>query len=158
MKSFLLPLALFLIPLALYAQKKIGEAASLDTVQIQGDAVPGGRVTAVIKVKLQHGFHVHSNKPSQPEFIATVLTLGNAKGAKAGTVSYPEGKSEKVQGLDKPLSVYEDHFELSVPIGLSATARLPLTVPANLNYQACQGAQCYRPFDLKFDIVIADKK
>ena len=149
----------FLSAFALSAQtKKLGEAATLEGVEVKGDAVAGGRVTAVVKVNLEKNFHVHSNKPSQPEFIATILTLSEAKGAKAGTVVYPEGKSHKVEGLPKPLSVYEDHFELSIPIGLNAAAKFPLTIPAKLTYQACQGAQCYRPFDLKFDIVIGDNK
>ena len=146
------------MPLAAFAQKKPGEAVSLDGVEIKGEAIPGGRVTAVLKFKLDKGYHTHSNKPSEPQFIATVLTLGEVKGVKAGTVAYPEGKSEKVAGLAKPLSVYEDHFELSVPIGITPAVKLPVTVPASLHYQACQGAQCYRPYDLKVDIVLPAKK
>jgi DsbC/DsbD-like thiol-disulfide interchange protein len=146
------------MPLAAFAQKKLGEAVSLDGVEIKGEAIPGGRVTAVLKFKLEKGYHTHSNKPSEPQFIATVLTLGEAKGVKAGTVAYPEGKSEKVAGLAKPLSVYEDHFELSVPIGITPAAKLPVTILASLHYQACQGAQCYRPYDLKVDIVLPAKK
>ena len=146
------------LPLGALAQKKPGEAVSLDGIEIKGEAIPGGRVTAVIKFKLEEGYHTHSNKPSEPQFIATVLTLGEAKGVKAGTILYPEGKSEKVEGLAKPLSVFEDHFQLSVPIGITPAAKLPVTIPASLHYQACQGAQCYRPYDLKFDIVLAPKK
>ena len=146
------------LPWAAVAQKKPGEAVSLDGIEIKGDAIPGGRATAVIKFKLEKGYHSHSNKPSEPQYIATVLTLSEAKGVKAGTVAYPEGKSEKVAGLPKPLSVYEDHFELSVPIGITSAAKLPVTIPASLHYQACQGSQCYRPYDLKFEIVLPAKK
>jgi DsbC/DsbD-like thiol-disulfide interchange protein len=120
--------------------------------------MPGGKVTAVVKVRLEEGYHVHSNKPSEPQFIPTVLTVGTAAGARAGTISYPPGKSQKVQGLSKPLSVYEGEFELTIPIGLTAAAKLPLTVPATLGYQACKGPQCYAPQKLKFDIQIEPKK
>lgn len=146
------------LPVVVSAQKKLGEAASLDGIEIKGEAIPGGRVTAVVRIKLEKGYHTHSNKPSEPQFIATVLTLGEAKGVKAGAIAYPEGKAEKVTGLAKPLSVYEDHFELSVPIGITSAAKLPVTIPASLHYQACQGAQCYRPYDLKFDLVLPAKK
>ena len=145
------------MPLGALAQKKLGEAVSLDGVEIKGEAIAGGRITAVIKFKLEQGYHTHSNKPSEPQFIATVLTLSEAKGVKAGTIGYPEGKAEKVAGLAKPLSVYEDHFQISVPIGITPAAKLPVTIPASLHYQACQGAQCYRPYDLKFDLVIPAK-
>jgi DsbC/DsbD-like thiol-disulfide interchange protein len=158
MRTLICLLACSLMPLAASAQKKPGEAASLDGIEIKGEPIPGGRVTAVIKFKLEKGYHTHSNKPSEPQFIATVLTLGEAKGVKAGTIAYPEGKSEKVVGLAKPLSVFENHFELSVPIGLTPAAKLPVTIAASLRYQACQGAQCYRPYDLKFDLVLPEKK
>jgi DsbC/DsbD-like thiol-disulfide interchange protein len=112
----------------------------------------------VVKVRLDEGYHVHSNKPSEPQFIPTVLTVGTAAGARAGTISYPAGKSQKIEGLSKPLSVYESEFEVSVPIGLTAAAKLPVTIPATLGYQACKGAQCYAPQKLKFDIKIEAKK
>jgi hypothetical protein len=158
MKSVLCLVSLVLIPFAVVAQKKIGEAASVESVSIKGEAVPGSRVTAVIRVKLEKGFHVHSNKPSEPQFIPTVLAVEPAPGVKAGNIIYPEGKSERVAGLAKPLSVYEDAFEIQVPLGLAATARLPVTVMANLRYQACQGAQCYAPQKLKIEIPLPAKK
>ena len=155
MKTLIAWLVILVIPLATHAQKKPGEAASIAGIEIKGEPAAGSRVTVVVKVKLEKGYHVHSNKPSQPEFIPTVLTLEPGAGVKAGTIGYPTGKSEKVAGLDKPLSIYEEHFEVSVPLGLSATAKLPLTVPATLNYQACQGAKCYAPQQLKFEIRLA---
>jgi DsbC/DsbD-like thiol-disulfide interchange protein len=158
MKAFVC--GLIIVGLATFAgaQKKLGEAASIKRIDIVGQAVPGALVTAKIKVQLEKGYHVHSSKPSEPQYIATKLTLEPPAGAKAGTILYPEGKSEKVVGLDKPLSVYEGEFEVSVPVGLSASARLPLTIPAALRYQACKGAQCYAPQTLKFDIPLSGSK
>ena len=150
--------AAVLLPFAAGAQKKLGEAATIESVEIKGDALPGSRVTAVVKVKLDKGYHAHSNKPSQPEFIPTVITVEPAPGVKAGTIAYPDGKLEQVAGLPKPLSVYEEHFEISVPLGLSAAAKLPLTLKGTLGYQACKGAVCYAPQKLKFDIVLPEKK
>ena len=152
MKTLIAWLVILVVPIATNAQKKPGEAGSIAGIEIKGDAAAGSRVTAVVKVKLDKGYHVHSNKPSQPEFIPTVLTLEPGAGVKAGTIGYPIGKSEKVAGLDKPLSIYEDHFEISVPLGLAASVKLPIVVPATLGYQACQGAKCYAPQQLKFEI------
>lgn len=159
MKTLLYLAVAVLVPFVASAQKKkLGEAATIEAVEIKGEAVPGSRVTAVVRVKLEKGYHVHSNKPSQPEFIPTVLTVESAPGVKAGNIAYPEGKAERVVGLPKPLSVYEEHFEISVPLGLSAAAKLPLTLKGSLGYQACQGAQCYAPQKLPFDIVLPPKK
>jgi hypothetical protein len=154
MKLFVVLALVAAVPLAAFAQKKPGEAASLDKVEIQGDVKPGATFTAVIHVKLDKGFHAHSNKPSEPNFIPTALKLEPKRRVKAGAVKYPEGKSEKVTGLDKPLSVYENGFQVAVPLTLDAEAKLPLAIPATLSYQACQGATCYPPKKLKFDILL----
>ena len=68
------------------AQKKPGEAASLDKVEIQGDAKPGGNVVAVVRVKLEKNWHVQSNKPSEPNFIRTVLTPAPTPGVTVTTI------------------------------------------------------------------------
>ncbi|HSH96265.1 MAG TPA: protein-disulfide reductase DsbD N-terminal domain-containing protein [Roseimicrobium sp.] len=140
------------------AQKKPGEAATIELVTIQGDVKPGATVTAVIKVALDKGYHTHSNKPSEPQFIATKLTLTAPAGIKAGEIKYPAGKSLAVTGLAKPLSVYEDHFELSVPLTIDASATLPASVAGVLGYQACQGAVCYPPKKAPFTIALPPAK
>jgi len=154
MRSRLCLFGLFLLSLAGFAQEKPGEAVNLDRVEIKGDAFPGGKVVAVIQARVAKGYHVHSNRPSDPRYIGTRLTLEATAGAKVGNVAYPKGKLEKVAGLDQPLSVYEGSFEISVPLGLGAAAKLPLTIPATLTFQACRGAVCYKPQKLTFAIVL----
>ena len=157
MKRSFLALALLALSFAVVAaeaQKKPGEAASLDKVEIQGDAKAGGNVVAVVHVKLEKNWHVQSNKPSEPNYIPTVLMLAPTPGVTVTTIKYPEGKSEKVAGLAKPLSVYEEDFQINVLLALDARAKLPLTIPAVLTYQACQGASCYPPKKLKLEIAV----
>jgi len=154
MKTRFLLLALMALPISAVAQKKPGEAASIGKVEIQGDAKPGGNVVAIVHVKLEKDWHVQSNKPSEPNYIPTVLTLTATPAVKVTTIKYPEGKAEKVQGLSKPLSVYDGDFQISASLSLDAKAKLPLTIPATLSYQACQGATCYPPKKLKFDIAV----
>jgi len=154
MKNRLGWLALLALPLAVVAEKKPGETATVEKVEVQGEAKPGGRVVAVVHVKLEKDWHVQSNKPSEPSFIPTALTFAPTPGVKPGAIKYPEGKAEKVQGLAKPLSIYEGEFQISALLSLDARARFPLTIPATLSYQACQGAACYPPKKLKFDIKI----
>ena len=157
MKNIFLSIGLLGLPFAIVAaeaQKKPGEAASIGKVEIQGEAKPGGNVVAVVHVKLEKDWHVQSNKPSEPNFIPTALALTPTTGVKVTTLKYPEGKPEKVPGLTKPLSVYEEDFQINVLLTLDARVKLPLTIPAVLSYQACQGASCYPPKKLKLDIVI----
>lgn len=136
------------------AQKRPGEAATFDKVEFKGGVKAGATVTAVLHFKIEKGFHTHSHQPSEPNFIPTVLTLTSTNGVKTGKVTYPEGKAEVVEGLAKPLSVYEGGFQLQVPLTIEAGASLPATVPGTLSYQACKGATCYPPKKLKFDLVL----
>ena len=157
MKNIFLSIGLLGLPFAIVAaeaQKKPGEAASIGKVEIQGEAKPGGNVVAVVHVKLEKDWHVQLNKPSEPNFIPTVLKPEPTPGVTVTTIKYPEGKSEKVQGLAKPLSVYEEDFQINVLLALDARAKLPLTIPAVLTYQACQGASCYPPKRLKLEIAV----
>lgn len=146
-----------LLPPSALAQKKPGEAVKIHEIKIKGTPAAGGEVTAVIGFEIDKGYHTHSNKPSEPNFIATVLTVQAPKGVTASAATYPKGKSVKVDGLDKPLSLYEEHFTISVPLKLDASAALPLTIPALLRYQACQGAQCFPPKTLKLEIQVPSK-
>ncbi len=155
MKNLFVLLALLALAISAVAQKKPGEAATIGKVEIQGDAKPGGKAVANVQVKLEKAWHVQSNKPSEPNFIPTVLTLAPTPGVKVTAIKYPEGKAEKVQGLAKPLSVYDGDFQISALLKLDANARLPLTIPATLSYQACQGATCYPPKKLKIDIAVS---
>src|SRR5439155_19468086 len=97
MKNLFVVLALLAVPISAEAQKKPGEAASIGKVEIQGDAKPGGNVVAIVHVKLEKAWHVQSNKPSEPNYIPTVLTLALTPGVKVTAVKYPEGKAEKVE-------------------------------------------------------------
>src|SRR5215207_6931187 len=146
-KSLLVILALLSawFPALPQGAKKPGEAVKLEEVKLKGKPSPGADVTAVISFVIDQGYHTHSNKPSEPNFIPTVLTVAPTNGVMPGTAVYPKGKSQKVEGLDKPVSLYEERFTILIPLKLDAAAKLPLIVPASLRYQACQGAQCYPP-------------
>ena len=133
------------------AQKKNVDYVTLSKTELAGEVSAGAKVTVKLHFKIEKGYHTQSNKPSEEYFIPTVLKLDHVAGIKAGEVKYPDGKTEKVSGLDKPLSVYDEVFVVSVPLAISAQAQLPVTVTGTLNYQACQGATCYPPKKLKFE-------
>ena len=154
MKNLSLSLAVVTLAIAAASEKKPGEVASVEKVEIKGEAKPGGNVVAVVHVKLEKDWHVQSNKPSEPNLIPTELKLSPTPGVKPGAIQYPQGKAEKVVGLAKPLSVYDGDFQVSVLLSLDARAKLPLTIPAMLSYQACRGGSCSPPKRLKFDITL----
>jgi DsbC/DsbD-like thiol-disulfide interchange protein len=134
------------------AQKKEVEYVKLAKVEVAGEPAAGARVTATLHFKIEPGFHTQSHKPSEDYFIPTVLKLDPIAGIRAGTIKYPDGKEEAVDGLDKPLSVFDKEFAITVPLAISAQAKLPATLTGTLTYQACKGAVCYPPKKLKVEV------
>lgn len=134
------------------AQKPATEYVKLEKTEISGEAVAGARVTATLRFKIEPGFHTQSSKPSEDYFIPTALKFDTVAGIKVGEIKYPAGKEEKVDGLDKPLSVFDKEFALTVPLAISAQAKLPATLTGTLTYQACKGAVCFPPKKLKIEV------
>lgn len=134
------------------------EAVTVEKVRLLSRVKPGARVTAAVDINIKKGFHTHSNKPSESFYIATELKVTAKEGAKVLSVKYPKGESKKIKDVEKPLSIYEDEFTARVLIHLDAKAKLPLTLPASIRYQACKGKVCYRPQTLKFDITLPAAK
>jgi len=138
------------------AQKKAPDYVTLKETKLEGTAAPGSRVSATLHFKIKDGFHTQSNKPSEEFFIPTELKFENTKGIKIGKITYPKGHDEKVDGLDKPLSVYDKEFKLKVPIAINARATLPATLKGTLKYQACEGAVCFPPQAIDVEIKLAE--
>ena len=140
-----------------YSQKRPGEVVTVKSISIKGDVKPGVDVTAVIQFAVDEGFHTQANLPSEPNFIPAVLKFEPVVGLVVSPPKYPAGKEEKVEGLPKPMKVYEGTFEILVPIKISAGATLPLSLPGLLSYQACKGSTCFAPRKLKLAIAIGPK-
>lgn len=154
MKSLLTLLILALSLVASPAQKKETEYVKLGKIDVKGTAAAGSRVTAKLHFTVEPGFHTQSHKPSEENFIPTVLKFDAVAGVKVGDIKYPAGKEEKVEGLEKPLSVYDTAFVIDVPLALSAQAKLPTTLTGTLTYQACRGAVCFPPQKLKVEVKV----
>ena len=149
----LIALTVFALSLSIApAQKKEVEYVKLAKVEVAGEPAAGARVTATLHFKIEPGFHTQSHKPSEDYFIPTVLKLDSLAGIRPGAIKYPEGKDEAVDGLDKPLSVFDKEFTITVPLAISAQAKLPATLTGTLTYQACKGAVCYPPKKLKVEV------
>lgn len=137
--------------------KKPGEAVTLGTISIKGEAKPGTEVTAVIQFKIEDGWHVQANPASEPTFIPAVLKLDPAPGLVWSPPVYPAAKEEKVAGLAKPLKVYENSFEITVPLRIGQDAKLPARLTGVLSYQACKGLTCFPPKRLKVELPVGIK-
>jgi len=123
-----------------------------ELLQIQAKATPstdGRSATIHLEVRVAHGWHVNSHKPSEEYLIATTATLDKAEGLSASEPVYPPGKLKKFAFSEKPLSVYEGVFLVDIPVSWTGTA--PASFAGVVHFQACNDAQCLPPGSSRFE-------
>lgn len=138
---------LFLVAAAAFSANA-PQPATLMKVAARVEPGAGGK-TLVLDVKLETGWHVNSHKPSEDYLIATSVTVDPAAGVTAGEPKYPEGMMKKFSFAEKPLSVYEGSFTITVPL-TGATENVERVAGA-VEFQACSDTQCLAPASVRFE-------
>jgi hypothetical protein len=97
-------------------------------------------------MKVDAGFHVNSNKPSEDYLIPLKLTWTTTGALDGGEITYPKPSMEKYAFTDKPLSVLTGSFELIAHFKIAANAVSgPGEAAGKLRYQACNSNTCFPP-------------
>ncbi len=106
----------------------------------------GATARLAMRVVLDKSLHVQSNTPSDPGFIATVLTVDPPAGVTVDELVYPAATALTQFGQPEPLSVYGHDFVIGVQVTLAPNvAPGTLVISARLRYQACNDTVCFRP-------------
>jgi hypothetical protein len=116
----------------------------------------GGTAEAKLSVKLQPGFHVNSNTPSESYLIPLRLTWA-AGPLESTAVTFPKPTMEKYEFSEKPLSVFTGNFAIGTKFKAAPTASPgPAYVSGKLRYQACNDKACFPPktVDIKLPVSI----
>ncbi len=120
--------------------------AELTPLLAQDGAHAGDTVRAALTVALPEGFHVQSNKPRDPDLIATELAIDAPSGVTVKEVVFPAPVDLKQIGASQPLAVFERNFAIGVQLSIASNAAAGvLEVPARLRYQACNDTTCFAP-------------
>jgi thioredoxin:protein disulfide reductase len=124
--------------------------AELTPVGERPTAAAGAKVRLALKVDLPEGLHTQSDKPRDPTFIPTVLTVDAPAGVTVEEIVYPPASELTQAGLPEPLVVFGEHFAIGVALSLASSVPAGnLVVPAVLRYQACDANLCYSPVNAK---------
>ncbi|MGH9584151.1 MAG: protein-disulfide reductase DsbD domain-containing protein [Bryobacteraceae bacterium] len=114
----------------------------------------GTEVTAALRVEVQPGFHVNSDKPKD-EFLIPLKLTWTSGPLQAESVSYP--KPEDIKVGNEVLSVFTGEFNLKTQFKAPAnTAPGAATMKGKLRYQACNNRMCFRPvtLDVRLPVLI----
>ena len=103
-----------------------------------------------LKVKVEEGWHINSNKPAEDYLIGTNISIDSSAGFKLAAIEYPSAQNIKLGFSDKPLSVFEKEFIIILNVNPSfdlneGNHKLIIS----LDYQACNNASCMAPSSVK---------
>ena len=103
-------------------------------------------VLVKIPVRIQPGFHVNSNTPSEEYLIPLKVTWTEPGALQGGEVAYPKPTMEKYEFSPKPISVFTGNFDLTAKFKVAPTAQAgPGMAVGKLRYQACNNRACFPP-------------
>jgi thiol:disulfide interchange protein DsbD len=143
--SALVCAALALAAVAAHAQIRRPKAEVAPIADSDG-VYAGGPARVALQVSMPEGLHTQSNKPRDPTFIPTELTIDAPAGISVEELVFPPSTDLRQAGLDQPLAVFGHEFVIGVRLAVAANAPAgTLVVPARLHYQACDANLCYPP-------------
>jgi len=101
-------------------------------------AAPGETVSVAIKLSIDKGWHINSNKPFQEYLIPMTLELQDSPAVSLGDVAFPLGRQVTLDIDPEPLSVYEETAWIMAPLKIAKTAQEgERTVDLSMRIQAC---------------------
>jgi thiol:disulfide interchange protein DsbD len=151
LRAGLISSLVLLILVGLSGSVLLGQAApakaQVTTLLETEHAVPGTEARAALQVHLPEGFHVNSNRPSDPSLIPVRLELSNLPaGIEVAELVFPPPTELKQRGADQPLMVFERDFVIGVVFRVTAAAKAGIvSIPGRLRYQPCDESMCYFP-------------
>jgi DsbC/DsbD-like thiol-disulfide interchange protein len=125
---------------------------------LEANITRGESAEAVVRLKIDNGYHINANPPTFSYLIATQLELAPAGGVSVESVSYPNALTKKFSFDEKPLAVYEGDVELKVH--LKATKSAPAgahNLSGKLRVQACDDQVCYAPGSIDVTLPVSIK-
>lgn len=130
------------MPEPLSAAKHVRIDHRLDREQVR----PGESFTAALVLDIAPRHHMQSRKPSQEEFIPTVLYLEPTTGLEFGELEYPKAH-DRVDPVLGKLSEYGGKVEIRIPVTVAEDAgSAPRWIRGLLQYQVCnESGTCYPP-------------
>jgi peroxiredoxin len=107
-----------------------------------------------VRLDIAPGYHVMSDRPSAPSYIATRVVIDGAPGVGVGEALYPAATPFAL--ADRSIATFVGTVDVRVPIDVAPDAppgarRLRGVV----RYQACTASRCLFPVSRSFDVAVA---
>lgn len=158
MRSLLL--ASLLMTVAAFAQN--GDSKWNKATYVTLESTPTVTITkakpaqAILRFRVNPGYHVNSNKPSSDLLIPTEIKFDAQTAVVIGKIAYPAGEEFALSFSPKQkLSVYQGDVAVTVPLSAAKAARRgTYRLKGSLHYQACNDNACFPPKSAPFELSV----
>jgi thioredoxin:protein disulfide reductase len=125
-----------------------GEIVGITSVTLDQPLKPDSTSILRIDARILPGWHINSDHPLNPDYIATQVRVSLPKGITASAVEYPAAQQVTLEfsGREK-LAVFSGAARFEVPLAADADFRPGpgREITATIDYQACNDSECLRP-------------
>lgn len=129
----------------LSAQPELPDEVEVTATVAESDASAGSEVTLQLELGLADGSHANSNRPRDPNLIATTFFPKGSDDFSWGKIRYPNPTQVIEWYSVDPLPVFENGAVIQVPLTISEQAGAEASAEGTLRVQVCDAEQCYPP-------------
>lgn len=153
-RLFLLPDSAHFDPTFTAVRAEIDRLVPAPTVAVRAAATHATRGTSAIAevtLDVAPGFHVMSDRPSEPTYIATRVALDAEQGVAAGDVRYPAATPYALG--EKTIATFAGAVTVQVPLTIANDAAPGARrLRGQVRYQACTESRCLFPTTRAFEL------
>ena len=143
-----------LLTSVIQGQEKDSEYLKYSVFQSKSFYNSGDTIKIAAKVDIKDKFHIHSNIPSDPDFIKTELKFTGTSFTQ-NSVYYPEDKLYKFEFSPEKIKVYEKNVVIGINIIPDKEIKNgEYDASVNFTFQACNDKECFRPITLEIPLKI----
>jgi DsbC/DsbD-like thiol-disulfide interchange protein len=115
---------------------------------------PGEHAELGVRLDIAPGYHVMSDRPSAPSYIATHVAIDGAPGVGVGDALYPAPAPFAL--ADQSIATFVGAVDVRIPIDVAPDAAPgPRRLRGTVRYQACTASRCLFPVSRAFDVTVA---
>jgi peroxiredoxin len=115
--------------------------------------VTGGRGRLDVRLDVAPGYHVMSDRPSDPTYIATRIVVDGDAGVTVGAPEYPP--PAPFQLADRSIATFAGAVDVRIPVEIGTDAAAgPRRLRGSVRYQACTATRCLFPVTRTFEVPV----
>ena len=145
-------------PLSTNPKPQVTSTGVVKVTPLETTITKGQSAEAVVRLKIDHGYHINANPPSFAYLIPTELQISPPSGISVDSVTYPQALTKTFSFAEQPLAVYEGQADVKVKLSAADSAPAGAhNLSAKLRVQACDDQVCYAPGSIDLTLPVSIK-